>query len=976
MASPAPTTTEGLPTGSGQSGQYESSQHEDSAESGEDVSPTREFTDGQAPKPQPLQKRRRVTRACDECRRKKIKCDGKQPCTHCTVYSYECSYDQPSNRRRNATPQYIEALESQLKRAKALLHVVFPTVDLNDPSIDSHLQSGLLPQLPVAGPRPQAVQTDPRLLPSHGDQPLEDVNDSHLEAMVKATGHLDLDEEGNWDYHGHSSGVSFMSGLRQFGEMFQIPADSSPSLKHRSMSQGPPSPNSTLSLADTSSATPTGADLPPKDEAQALCDAAIVEASAMLRVVHLPTFYKQFDRMWELSPDQYGNAENGFLPLLFAVLALGKLFSKHDSDLDKASYETLIDEGYKYFRAARQLIDVTDCRDLTALQTIIFMIQFLQSSAKLSACYAYIGVALRSALRMGLHRSFNTNFNTVESETRKRIFWVIRRMDSYVGAMLGLPRFLEDEDIDQGWPAEVDDDYITEDGILPMPEGSISVMVAFNAHTRIVQVLSKICKYVYPIKGTHSSDKNSVTYTVSYSKIRELEQDLAQWLDELPAALRPGGEQSALITRVQQMLRMAFGHAQLLLYRPFLHYVSQASSGKVVDQRAFACASACVSVSRNIIHISTEMRKKGVLAGAYWFSMYTTFFAIVSILYFVLENPTNPTSFDLLRDAVEGKEVLAFFSKRSMAADRCSSALKSMFERLPESIKHGGEIIESKKRRHDSSPQSFAPRPDLLKDDFMAPRRASTFPESMPDVKRTALSHSLPLSQSHLANLGLDPAYNSPTPSDGSFFDSVPGLTPTSSTASLQGFGLGPTQTPQQRSSFPATPLGANYADPSGLNVPDISTMMFPSADPLAYPNQPMTAFESRHPQMFDRNTASPAVGIPQPMSGIDIKPHAAQFAPPGFGANQPRRDGDVQLFGQMPMYLMQGGQAQRGFQPHHGSPNMHLPSNNLQFDDLLNQDEWANSFLDPSLGLNNSPAQFGGRGQFAPSGQGMGGWR
>ena len=36
----------------------------------------------------PIQKRRRVTRACDECRRKKIKCDGKQPCTHCTVYSY------------------------------------------------------------------------------------------------------------------------------------------------------------------------------------------------------------------------------------------------------------------------------------------------------------------------------------------------------------------------------------------------------------------------------------------------------------------------------------------------------------------------------------------------------------------------------------------------------------------------------------------------------------------------------------------------------------------------------------------------------------------------------------------------------------------------------------------------------------------------------------------------------------------------
>jgi hypothetical protein len=63
------------------------------------------------------------------------------------------------------------------------------------------------------------------------------------------------------------------------------------------------------------------------------------------------------------------------------------------------------------------------------------------------------------------------------------------------------------------------------------------------------------------------------------------------------------------------------------------------------------------------------------LAGAYWFSMYTTFFAIVSILYFVLENPNSPTSLELLRDAAEGKEVLAYFAKRSMAADRCSSAL-------------------------------------------------------------------------------------------------------------------------------------------------------------------------------------------------------------------------------------------------------------------------------------------------------------
>jgi hypothetical protein len=88
MASPKLTTADGQNTGSGLSGQYDHSLHSDSPEHLEGDSPGNDVTDDQGPKPQPLQKRRRVTRACDECRRKKIKCDGKQPCTHCTVYSY------------------------------------------------------------------------------------------------------------------------------------------------------------------------------------------------------------------------------------------------------------------------------------------------------------------------------------------------------------------------------------------------------------------------------------------------------------------------------------------------------------------------------------------------------------------------------------------------------------------------------------------------------------------------------------------------------------------------------------------------------------------------------------------------------------------------------------------------------------------------------------------------------------------------
>lgn len=179
------------------------------------------------------------------------------------------------------------------------------------------------------------------------------------------------------------------------------------------------------------------------------------------------------------------------------------------------------------------------------------MMLFLQSSARLSTCYSYIGIAMASALRMGLHRSLPAHFNLIERETRKRVFWLIRRVDVYVGALLGLPKTLADEDIDQDYAMEVDDEYITEDVILPMPEGKISLMAAANAHLRLTRILAKVIKYVYPIKGIkRSANARTVqSYVVSYARIKEIQEDMQEWMDQLPMQLRIGGEASSALLR-------------------------------------------------------------------------------------------------------------------------------------------------------------------------------------------------------------------------------------------------------------------------------------------------------------------------------------------------------------------------------------------------------------------------------------------
>jgi hypothetical protein len=209
------------------------------------------------------------------------------------------------------------------------------------------------------------------------------------------------------------------------------------------------------------------------------------------------------------------------------------------------------DSRLKYFKAARQMMDITDCRDMPSLQAILFMILFLQSSANLSTCYSYIGIALRSALRMGLHRNLTYNFNPIERETRRRVFWIIRKMDTYVAALLGFPKMLSDQDVDQELPIEVDDEYITEAGILPMPPGKLSVFTASNAHTRLMAILAKVIREIYPTKTVEQCIPgcSRPTYVISHAKIQEIEYDLQEWLDKLPMGLRPGGEATEDIVR-------------------------------------------------------------------------------------------------------------------------------------------------------------------------------------------------------------------------------------------------------------------------------------------------------------------------------------------------------------------------------------------------------------------------------------------
>jgi hypothetical protein len=174
-----------------------------------------------------------------------------------------------------------------------------------------------------------------------------------------------------------------------------------------------------------------------------------------------------------------------------------------------------------------------DCHDMMSLQAIVCMIVYLQAAALMHSCYTYICVAMASALRMGLHHSTTSSLlNPIQQETRKRLFWVLRTMETYVTTLFGIPLAINDNDIDQHLPLEIDDEFITAEGILTVPENHISFMAMANAHTKLLIIMRNVIRDTYPHKRELAGHQGS--YRVSYSRVVELEAELDQWFRSIP----------------------------------------------------------------------------------------------------------------------------------------------------------------------------------------------------------------------------------------------------------------------------------------------------------------------------------------------------------------------------------------------------------------------------------------------------------
>ena len=102
-------------------------------------------------------------------------------------------------------------------------------------------------------------------------------------------------------------------------------------------------------------------------------------------------------------------------------------------------------------------------------------------------------------------------------------------IDSFSAALLGLPRLLNDSDIHAEYPADVDDENVSERGFQSTLPGESTRLCNALALFRASRILSKVLEENYPAASSHN---------LSLQRIGALNEELDSWQNSLPPQLR------------------------------------------------------------------------------------------------------------------------------------------------------------------------------------------------------------------------------------------------------------------------------------------------------------------------------------------------------------------------------------------------------------------------------------------------------
>ncbi|KAI7612511.1 hypothetical protein KC343_g11186 [Hortaea werneckii] len=181
---------------------------------------------------------------------------------------------------------------------------------------------------------------------------------------------------------------------------------------------------------------------PPWRVAQFLVNVCIEHGTDCFFYFDQPRFMADLFEFYHQQDSQYSEDAN-FVCLALAVFALGSQWTSLSKPPDCASVSTPEDQdpGRLLYDAAQALVgDVIESSSLTSVQAIFVLSVYLLPASAFGAAFVYMGVALRKAMALELHREASyPTVSEVDRESRRRLWWAIYFLERTLTIKLNKP---------------------------------------------------------------------------------------------------------------------------------------------------------------------------------------------------------------------------------------------------------------------------------------------------------------------------------------------------------------------------------------------------------------------------------------------------------------------------------------------------------------------------------------------------------
>ncbi|KAE8403235.1 hypothetical protein BDV37DRAFT_272325 [Aspergillus pseudonomiae] len=304
--------------------------------------------------------------------------------------------------------------------------------------------------------------------------------------------------------------------------------------------------------------------LPHRRVADELVNLYLSTFETTYRILHVPTFLKQYETYWAGTE----TTDMAFIAKLLAVMAASSCFFSPSTRLNEK--DTLHSAAGGWIMAVQSWIssiNVSSTIDFNMLQIQCILILARQADATDGdVVWISSGSLIRSAMMIGLHRN-PARFPKMTrfwAEMRRRLWATILELDLQSALDGGMPPSIDLDEYDCDPPSNYDDDDLMEDlteDVIPkdaemVTRSSFQVLLSQSLSLRV-----RIAKLV-----------NGLKFTLSYDEALRLSEQLVQHRDNV-LALFPDNASTSISLESLQFTRSFFVFIMvrflLVLHRPF-----------------------------------------------------------------------------------------------------------------------------------------------------------------------------------------------------------------------------------------------------------------------------------------------------------------------------------------------------------------------------------------------------------------------